>query len=307
MASQGAIRGNLVAVLCMLVWATSFPVTVMLLETWPPMLLTAERSLIGGLVIGVAALAMGQSGSFFVLMRSRPTIIASAALSFSGLLFVFGQKLIDPVAAAVIVSAMPIFSVTMGWIAGRERFTLQLGAAIALAVAGGIVTSLVSAAGSGHAPSLAGSLLALVGVIAYTWQTRIMVEKVHGVPDMAKGAVTMVMAGLMSAVVVAAYRLSGQGAPVPDVSFTSLALLAWLGGIAIGASTVWWYAAGRMIGVTVASMHHNMVPFYVIAMAALSGAAVTPQHIVGAGLVIAGAVLAQVRLGARFRARAAAS
>jgi len=79
------------------------------------------------------------------------------------------------------------------------------------------------------------------------------------------------------------------------VSFTSLALLMWLGGIAIGASTVWWYAAGRMIGVTVASMHHNMVPFYVIVLAALGGAVVTGQHVLGALLVVAGAAIAQFR------------
>ena len=59
-----------------------------------------------------------------------------------------------------------------------------------------------------------------------------------------------------------------------------------------------------MIGVTVTSMHHNMVPFYVIAMAALTGATVSREHVIGAVLVIAGAVLAQVPLTARARARA---
>ncbi len=305
MGSSNAARGNLAAVVCMLVWATNFPVTAILLKTWPPLLLTAERSLIGGLVVGVVALAMGQAGSFFHLVRSRPTIMASLALALSTLLFVWGQKLVDPVAAAVIVSGMPIFSITMGWFAGRERFTVQMGAAIALAMAGGIVTSLVSAA-SGQEPSVIGSLAVLVGVIAYVWQTRVMVDEVHGVPDMAKSAVTMLLAGLLTSAAVVAYRLSGQVETVPDVSVTSLAMLVWLGGIAIGASTVLWYAAGRLIGVTVTSMHHNLVPFYVIGMAALSGAAVTPQHIIGATLVISGAVLAQVRIGKRSRVRAVA-
>jgi len=122
---------------------------------------------------------------------------------------------------------------------------------------------------------------------------------------MAKSAFVMLVAGLFTALVAGAWRLGGAAEPVPDISLTALGLLVWLGAIAIGASTVLWYAAGRMIGVTVTSMHHNMVPFYVIAMAALTGAAVTPQHIIGAVLVIAGAVLAQVPLKARARARVA--
>jgi len=306
MGSEGAIRGNGAAVACMLVWATNFPVTAILLRTWPPVLLTAERALIAGLVVSLVALAMGQTRSILALMRSGPTLLASLALALSGLLFVWGQKLVDPVAAAVIVSGMPIFSLAMGWIEGRERFTVQMGLAIALAVAGGIVTSLVSAA-SGQEASILGSLAVLVGVIVYVWQTRIVVNRVHGAPDMAKAAVVMLAAGLITALVAAAWHLSGKAEPVPDISLASLALLVWLGAVAIGASTVLWYAAGRMIGVTVTSMHHNMVPFYVIAMAALSGAAVSVQHIIGAALVIAGAVLAQVRLRPRARARAAES
>jgi len=302
MGTQGAIRGNLAAVACMLVWATNFPVTAILLKTWPPVLLAAERALIGGLVVGLVALVMGETRSILALMRSGPTLVASLALAFSTLLFVWGQKMVDPVAAAVIVSGMPIFSLAMGWIEGRERFTIQMGLAIALAVAGGMVTSLVSSA-SGQEPSILGSLAVLVGVVAYVWQTRIMVNHVRGASDMAKGAVPMLAAGLITALVAAAWRLGGAAEPVPDVSLTSLALLVWLGGVAIGASTVLWYAAGRMIGVTVTSMHHNMVPFYVIAMAALTGATVSREHVIGAALVIAGAVLAQVPLRVRQRAR----
>jgi len=178
-----------------------------------------------------------------------------------------------------------------------------MGLAIAFAVAGGIVTSLVSAA-SGREPSIIGSMAVLVGVIAYVWQTRVMVNRVTGVPDMAKSAFAMLASGLMTALVAAGWRLGGMAEPVPDVSLASLALLVWLGGIAIAASTVLWYAAGRMIGVTVTSMHHNLVPFYVIAMTTLTGVAVTPQHLIGAVLVIAGAVLAQVPLGPRAQVKA---
>jgi drug/metabolite transporter (DMT)-like permease len=65
--------------------------------------------------------------------------------------------------------------------------------------------------------------------------------------------------------------------------------------VAIAGSAVLWLWTGRMIGVTVAAMHHNMVPFYVIVLAALGGAVVTGQHVLGALLVVAGAAIAQFR------------
>jgi drug/metabolite transporter (DMT)-like permease len=299
-----AITGNVAAVACMLLWATNFPVAAALLESWPPLLLTAERSLIGGVVVGLAAVAAGQARSFFALARSLPALAASAALAASTLLFVYGQKLVDPVAAAVIVSAMPIFSLLMGWLAGRERLTPQLAAALALAVAGGAITSLVASPGAETEPSAIGALAMLAAVIGYVWYTRVMVDRLPQHPDMAKTAVTMMTAGLISTLAAVLYPLTGAEGANPDVSATSLALLVWLGGGAVGASAVFWFWAGRTVGVTVASMHHNLVPFYVIVMAALAGATVTPQHVVGALLVIAGAVLAQVPLGALLASRA---
>ena len=45
------ITGNLVALLCMVLWATSFPVTDLLLRDWHPMLLVPARLVPGTLAI----------------------------------------------------------------------------------------------------------------------------------------------------------------------------------------------------------------------------------------------------------------
>ncbi|MEE9196240.1 MAG: hypothetical protein V3U44_10395, partial [Alphaproteobacteria bacterium] len=78
-----------------------------------------------------------------------------------------------------------------------------------------------------------------------------------------------------------------------DLSPASLGLVLWLGVISNGLTMVLWMTASRLLGVTIAAIHLNGVPFYVILMAlAVGGAIYTPQ-VWGACLVAAGALLAQ--------------
>ena len=80
-----------------------------------------------------------------------------------------------------------------------------------------------------------------------------------------------------------------------------LAALLWMSMIAIGLSVPLWFAAARLLGITVAAIHTNLAPFYVMLIALAFGGAVAGQQLVGAALVVAGAVLAQLA-GLRRRA-----
>ncbi len=166
--------------------------------------------------------------------------------------------------------------------------------AIVLTVAGGVLTSTVSAQGSGGEGSLPGVLFMLAGVIAYVWYSRQLVVAFAATPDISKVAVSMLISVMPCLVILAAFAGAGTAIAV-DFSPATLGLIVVMAGMSVGLSSVLWLWTGRVVGVTVAAMHHNMVPFYVIVMAALGGAIVTGQHIAGAMLVIAGAVLAQLR------------
>ena len=230
----------------------------------------------------------------FELARNRRFVFISFVFSLSGLFFIIGQSRIDAVSAAVIVSSMPIFSALMGWLEGLEKPGLKLTLAIALTVAGGVLTSAVSAQGTGGEGSLSGVLFTLAGVIAYVWYTRQLVVAFAAAPDMSKVAVSMLISVIPCIVILAVFAAAGTAIAV-DFSPATLGLIVAMVGMSVGLSSVLWLWTGRVVGVTVAAMHHNMVPFYVIVMAALGGAIVTGQHIAGAVLVIAGAVLAQLR------------
>ena len=288
------LAGNVVTVIGMVIWATNFPVAAEILKTWQPLVLTPIRFAIAGLVVAVAAAAMGQGIVMLRLVADRRVLMASVAYSFSAMTFVWGQKLTDPVTAAVIVSSMPLISAVMGWRNGRESFTPLLVMALVLAIAGGILTSTADVPAGSVESSLAGAAAVLVGTILYVWYTRILVEDLPLVPAAAKAAATTWLATLLTAIIAASATATGVVPLEYDLAGRTLALIGWLGAVAIGLTAVLWLWSSRVIGVTVACVHNNLVPFYVIVLAAMSGSVITAQHLWGALLVLAGAVLAQL-------------
>ncbi len=287
------VRGNVAAVFCMLLWATNFPVVAVLVQSWSAIAITAGRLLIGALVVGIAAIAIGEKETLLRLPRHPAALAAGALLILSTFLFAQGQTLVDPVVAAVLVSAMPVFSVLIDWVSGEQRLTPQMLLAIALAVAGGVITSWPSSTTAAGETSFLGALSMLGGMLAYLFYTKLMIGTLKDEPDVAKSAVSMLIAGAIAAVVLILTDIVGGGVRA-NLSPRDVGLVLWLGSMSVGASSVLWMWAGRYVGLTIAAMHHNMVPFYVIVMAAIAGAAITLQHVVGATLVIAGAALAQV-------------
>jgi drug/metabolite transporter (DMT)-like permease len=290
MAVSDRIAGNAVGVACMVLWATNFPVSEEILATWHPLLLTPVRIGLAGLVVVLAAVAVAQ-GRETLLLLANPRMLASGlAFGVSSIFFVTGQKYTDAVSASVIVSAMPLFSAVMGWMAGRERFTGGLVAALLLALIGGTLTS--ASGGGSQDGSLLGAASILAGTVLYVWYSRMIVDEFSDAPILAKTAASTLAGAALTTLAVGMAWTFGWFEPQYELSPRTLALVGWLG-FAIGASAVLWFWVGRKIGVTVASVHNNLVPFYVILMAAMAGAAVSGQQLVGATLVVAAAVLAQ--------------
>jgi drug/metabolite transporter (DMT)-like permease len=196
------------------------------------------------------------------------------------------------VTAAVIISSMPLVSAMLGWLTGRERITAALLVALVLVVTGGIMTS-AAPAGDGSASSPLGAGLMFVATLLYLWYTRLMVEDFAAVPVLAKTAASTIVGALLAALAAGASVLFGVVAPEYDLSASTVGLLVWLG-LAVGFSAVLWFWVSGKIGVTVAAMHNNLVPFYVILLGAAIGSAVGGQQLVGALLVIAGTAIVQI-------------
>ena len=259
-------------------------------------LLTPVRSGMAALALVCVVVCMGEWRQLFALKVRHLAGAGGLALAASNLMFVWGQRYVDPATAAVLVSAMPIVSVLMGMVSRVERLTVVLAAGIVLAAAGGALASigLQDGASGSREGSYLGAIVIATGVVFYVWYSRSMVAVSPQVSPLAKAAISMVMLTLMTLIYAEFAVLFGLVPLEYDLSARSLLMLAWLGPVSIGASTVLWFVAGKMVGITIASMHHNLVPLYVMVIMLLLGGSIEVLTLAGAGLVIAGAALAQL-------------
>lgn len=284
--------GNLAGVASNLLWATTIPVTEMLLATWPPVALAAGRLTTAAL--GILLL--------FPLLRRRVQLRAlpwRTVIRLSGLymvpsvaLMIWGQDLSDPMAAAIVITTMPLVSAVMGWMQGTERLRPSLLGGVALAIAGGVLASGSFAEG---APSFrGGEIVVLASIVLWAIFSRATVRELKDYDSVVQSLATVGTAGLMLTVLSAAGI--GTGA-MPGVApgGREILLLLWMGCIGIGLSLPLWFVSARLLGVTVASMHQNLLPFYVMLLAVLLGQGeIGPRTLAGAVLVSMGALVAQL-------------
>jgi drug/metabolite transporter (DMT)-like permease len=240
-------------------------------------------------------LALLSLGGRFGELRGVPWreafIAGGLGLGGAGLFLVWGQAHSDAVTAAIITTGLPLFAALMGAIAGDGRPSLALTAGVFVAVSGGVVATLGAAeAGPGFR---GGEIMVLVAVLLFVWYSRRAVRKLGDTPDLPKSVATLACgAGLLipaSALVFA----TGLAKPRWEVSWESVLLVVWMGPIAFAGASLLWLKGSRLLGVTVAGIHQNEVPFFVMAMMLLFGGNLLWSQVVGAFLVLGGAVIAQ--------------
>ena len=288
-------KGNLTAFVAMLFWATGFPVVAKILETWDPLLLAPFRLGASALVLLGVLTFTGGLRNMSVQDWWAIAWIGGGILSASTILLLYGQNLAHPITVAVIISMMPLISAAIGMATGTERLTLALTLGIVLSVLGGAVTSYVpSDAGAIDTDAVFGSALVFGAIVLFVIYTRATDTHLGRLPDTAKAGLTM-FASMIIIGDLAFLAVGWDLVPLKfDFSPVTVGLILWLGSIAIGVSMTLWFVSVRLIGATVTTMHHNMVPFYVIILAFWMGGTILMQHWIGAMLVIAGAVIAQL-------------
>ncbi|WP_137389117.1 DMT family transporter [Rhodoligotrophos defluvii] len=289
------LYGNLAGVFSMLVWSTGLPAAAEVLKTWHPLLVMPVRMALAGVVLSLVVLAWN-SLPRLTLQLGKDIMLAGSAMGISGLFLVWGQAFAHPVNVAIIVASMPAISAAVGMLTGRERLTVTIALGVALAMAGGIVTIAGREHGGPERVALGlGELLVFISTVLFVLFTRISVDRLGNMSDLARAAVTTTASSLVTAPIAVIAGLLGLAELNYALDAKSVGLLVWLGCIGIGLSSVFWMAACRMLGVTVASMHNNMIPFYTMLFALLLGQAVSLVQALGGVLVICGAVLAQLQ------------
>ncbi len=287
------LAGNIIAMVSMALWASGFVALQYLLESWDPLLLAPLRMALAALALTLALGLGGRLGELRALPWRQALIAGGVGLGLSGLFIVWGQSRSDALTASIITTALPLLAALMSAAAGDERLRASLLGGVGLAIVGGLLATLGTAqAGPGFR---GGEIVVLAAVTCFVWYSRRTVTHFPGVRDLPKTAAALICASGVLLVFAIAGLGSGVAEARYDLSPRSLLLLVWMGPIAFAGASFLWLRATRMLGVTVAGIHQNEIPFFVMALLLAFGGSFEWLHVAGAILVLAGAALAQLR------------
>jgi drug/metabolite transporter (DMT)-like permease len=208
-------------------------------------------------------------------------------------LVIYAQKISDPVTVAIVVTSGPIIGSMLEVILDGRRLTRLLIAGLILAVLGGLVASGTRVGGGNTAM---GALITLISASFYMWGSRAAVKHLSGLSNTGIAGVTFGGSAIVITILFTIFYSTGfTSFQIGPVSTSDLVGLLFYAIVAMAISQVLWFAAVSGLGIALAAFHLNATPFYVmIIMYALGGEWLWIQ-VLGAGLVAAGAIIAQLR------------
>jgi len=285
------VKGNALGSLAMLIWAAGFPASELLLETWDPIVLVWARFLSAVPPLLFLWWALDGMGAISHAYWSRGVFVGGAGLGLAAWLLILGQWMTDPVTVAIIASFSPLAGMLIEIAFDRRRPRPKTVVGMTVCIVGGMVAT---GAASENASLGLGVVAAAASVFLFAWASRASVSDFPGLSVTGRTALTLT-GGLMVMTPVCLIAVATGGAewPADPVGLREIGLLCIFGPGSMALTQLLWIASVGRLGIAIATFNVNLSPFYVMIFMMALGAEWNWTRAAGAGLVLAGAVIAQ--------------
>ena len=207
-----ALRGNAVALVSTVLWASSFPATEYLLRGWDPLLLCARSPRPAPhLFLVLLALLTGRARELVARPGAMSHLLGALGVAAPVFLIVLGPGRSDAVTVAIISTTLPLISALMAWALDGRRPS----AAVAVwhrCSPSSAAASPPSADPGGPDGPRGGEVLVLGAMIAWIWYSRAALRRLAGLGDLALSGLTFA-AGARWWPAVAGWRSCRSGWP----------------------------------------------------------------------------------------------
>lgn len=293
LASQSPLAANLICMASMMIWAAGLPAADLLIQSVPPLPLTAARMLLAAAVLMPLWWAIDGGRAVAGANWARGITVGGIGFGFGAFLLVVGQARTDAVTVAVISAAMPVIGITLECLLDGRRLHPALVAGLLLSLLGGLFAY---GGRMGEIGFGLGALAAFGSVMCYTWASRQTIIGFPALSPLGRSAITLASAALVTTL--AAVVQAFTGGPAPDwavIGAEEIAALALFGIGSLALSQVLWIMSVGQLGIGVASLHSNAAPFYVMLLLFAMGGSWSWAQAFGAAIVGAGVLVAQGR------------
>lgn len=289
--TSGLLLANVICSASMLIWAAGLPAADYLIPLMASDQLTAMRMSLAALAI-LPLWALIEGWGPLARVNWIKGLGVGGLLGAGAWLLVLGQARGGTVTTAVISATLPLIGIAIEVLLDGRKMTRALTVGLALSVIGGFLALDFDKGGV----SLGiGALLCFASVVCYAVSSRMTVTSFANETALGRTAVTLVGAGLVTAIV-AGLGIGLGGAAVP--AFATWGAAEWgamaifsVGSLAIS-QLLWIVSVGRL-GIGWSALHINAAPFYVMVILFAMGGAWDWRQAGAACLVALGVLIAQ--------------
>jgi drug/metabolite transporter (DMT)-like permease len=277
-------------------WGANLPVTKVMLGHFDLMPMAALRT--AAATAALAVLLWAVEGQRALRIGLAPGRFLALGLLMAGFFvcYAFGIYLSNPITAALVGVAGPLVSAATVWLVTRQGFDPGFGVALSLTVAGGLVLASSTVLGRADATFRGGEIIVLLSSSIWTlyslkaqawFKDESQLHRAYVASLSALGWLTL------CAVAMVALGRSRQPFGIGDGwVWTQLIATAVL---ASGLGGYYWNVGASRLGVPIASLWVNLVPFFAVLWAMAYGFMPNGYQIVGGLVALSGVVYMQVR------------
>ena len=288
----GAVVSNFTCFSAMVMWSFAFPIAEFMLQSWGTVALVLVRQVIGVgflflLWVYIDGLARIRSANWLGGIH-----VGGIGFGLGSITFLVGQHMSDAVTPAIAASMMPIIGALLEVTLDGRRLRPRLVAGIAFALLGGLLATgtRIDEGNFGW-----GSLLCLFSVVLFAWATRATTNGFRSLSFV--GQTTITLCGSLFVVTVVYLLMLVVDIPGTTVGLYDsfhVVLLLFTSIASLALAQFMWIRGAAGLGILLASLHMNAVPFYVMVIVVLFlGETWNWAQAAGAALVAIGVLLAQ--------------
>jgi drug/metabolite transporter (DMT)-like permease len=288
----GVVTSNLTCFSAMVMWSFAFPIAQFMLASWGTVALVLARLSIGVGVLFACWLWLDGFARIRVADWRGGVRVGGVGFGLGSITFIIGQNMSDAVTPAIAASMMPIIGALLEVTLDGRRLRLLLICGILLALLGGL---LATGTRMDEGNFGWGSLLCLFSVVLFAWATRATNRDFRSLSFV--GQTTITLAGSLAVVLLVfalMYLLDVPGTTIGQLDAHHLGLLLFTSVASLALAQFMWIRGAAGLGILLASLHMNAVPFYVMVIVVLFlGESWNWGQAAGAALVAIGVLLAQ--------------
>jgi len=288
----GVLTSNLTCFSAMVMWSFAFPIAEFMLASWGTVTLVLTRQLIGVGALFACWLWLDGFDRIRAADWRGGLHVGGIGFGLGSITFLVGQHMSDAVTPAIAASMMPIIGALLEVTLDGRRLKPRLLGGILLALLGGLLATgtRIDEGNFGW-----GSMLCLFSVVLFAWATRATNHRFRSLSFV--GQTTLTLSGSL-VVVTLVYllmrllQIPGTGIGVLDSQHLGLLVFSSVASLAL--AQFMWIRGAAGLGILLASLHMNAVPFYVMVIVVLFlGEGWNWGQAAGAALVAIGVLMAQ--------------